>query len=73
MRDADAEGRTGCDSTDGKRAEQADPQTQRMGSWLSALSGEEMGVTANGNNVSFWNVLELVMMVAQHFQFTKCH
>ena len=25
----------GCDSTDGKRPEQADTQTQRVGSWLS--------------------------------------
>ena len=24
-----------CDSTDGKRAEQADPETQGVGSWLS--------------------------------------
>ena len=45
MRDADAEGRTGCDSTDGKRAEQADPLTDRVGSWWSG-AGE--GVTVDG-------------------------
>ena len=47
MREADTEGRTGCDSTDGKRPEQADPQTQRVGSWWSG-AGEGMGVTADG-------------------------
>ena len=35
VREADTEGHTGCDSTDEKRAEQAGPQTQRVGSWLS--------------------------------------
>ena len=28
MREADTEGHSGCDPTDGKRPEQADPQTQ---------------------------------------------
>ena len=40
VREADT-GHTGCDSTDGKRPEQADPQTQRVGSWLLGAWGEE--------------------------------
>ena len=47
MREADTEGHTRCDSTDGKRAEQADPETQRVGSWWSG-AGEGMGVNADG-------------------------
>ena len=42
---------TGCDSTDGKCPEQADPQTQRVGSWLSG-AGARNGVTADGDRVS---------------------
>ena len=51
MRDAETEGHTGCASTDRKRAEQADPQTQRVGSWWSG-AGARDGVTADGNRVS---------------------
>ena len=40
VREADT-GHAGCDSTDGKRPEQADPQTQRVGSWLLGAWGEE--------------------------------
>ena len=29
-------GHTGCDSTNGKRPEHANPQRQKVGSWLSA-------------------------------------
>ena len=43
VKEADTEGHTGCDSTDGKRAEQADPQTQRVGSWLSGAGGGKWG------------------------------
>ena len=46
MREADTEGHTGCDSTDGKRPEQADPHTQRVG------SGRRR-VTADGEGASF--------------------
>ena len=69
MRGADTEGHTGCDSTDGKRAEQADPQTQRVGPWLSGAR-VGMGVTADGDRTSFgrdggmfWN--EIVVIAAQ--------
>ena len=48
MREADTEGHTGCDSTDGKRAEQGDPETQRVGSWWSGAR-EGVGVTAYGD------------------------
>ena len=34
-----------CDSTDGKRQEQANPQAQRVGSWLSGVGG--WGVTSH--------------------------
>ena len=49
----DTEGHTGCDSIDGKRPEQADPQTERMDSWLPGV-GEGVGVTAHGDGISFW-------------------
>ena len=52
MREADTEGHTGCDSTDGKRPEQADPQTQKVGSWLSGAGGGEGG-DGDGDRVSF--------------------
>ena len=52
MKEADTEGHTGCDSTDGKRPEQAGPQTQRVGSWLSGAGGWD-GVDANEDGVSF--------------------
>ena len=42
-----------CDSTDGKRPEQADPQTQSVGSWLSGAAGEGEGVTTDEGGVSF--------------------
>ena len=45
-------GQTGCDSTDGKRPEQADPQTQRVGSWLSGAGGGDGG-DSDGDRVSF--------------------
>ena len=45
-------GHTGCDSTDGKHPEQADPQTLRVGSWLS-----EEGVRVTVDGASF-GVLE---------------
>ena len=32
---ADTDGHTGCVSTDGKHAEQANPETQGVGSWWS--------------------------------------
>ena len=48
MREADTEGHTGCDSTDGKRAEQGDPETQRVGSWWSG-AGE--GATVDGGGL----------------------
>ena len=54
MRGADTEGHTRCDSTDGKRAEQADPQTQRVGSWLSGADVLEGMMTVNGEGASFW-------------------
>ena len=44
MRGADTEGHTGCDSTDGKHAEQANPQTQTVGSWWSGAGGEGLWV-----------------------------
>ena len=47
MREADTDGHTGCDSTDGKRAEQAYPQTQRVGSHCQE-------VTANGDGGPLW-------------------
>ena len=50
MREADTEGHTGCDSTDGKCPEQADPQTQRVGSWLSRAGGGD-GVTTDGDRI----------------------
>ena len=40
----DTEGHMGRDSTDGKRPEPADPQTQRVGSWLPRRRGT-WGVT----------------------------
>ena len=52
MREADTEGHTVWDSTGGKRPEQAHPQTQRVGSWLSR-AGDRMEVTADENRVSF--------------------
>ena len=66
VRDADTEGHTGCESTDGKRAEQADPQTQRVGSCCQGLGSTERGVIANGDRMSFgswrmfWDVNTLV-------------
>ena len=46
MREADTEGHTGCDSTDGKRAEKADPQNE----WVPGCQELEqgVGVTADG-------------------------
>ena len=42
-------GHTGCDSTDGKRPEQADPQTWRVGSWWSgAGKGAVLGMDCSG-------------------------
>ena len=39
----------GCDPMDGKRPEQADPQTQRVGSWLSgAGEGVVLGMDCSG-------------------------
>ena len=73
MREADTEGHTGCDSTDGKRAEQADPQTQRVGSWLSGAGGRD-GVDANEDGVPFWgdeSVLRLDRTVAQHGEYPQ--
>ena len=51
VREADTEGHEGCDSTDGKHAEQADPQTQRVGSWWSGAVGGDGGVTGNGDGL----------------------
>ena len=50
VREAGTEGHTGCDSTDGKRPEQADPQTQ----WFPGCQGlgERVGVTAHGFRTS---------------------
>ena len=42
-----------CDSTDGKRPEQANAQTQRVGSWWSG-AGEEVVFL-----LGCWKVLEL--------------
>ena len=53
MREADTEGHTGCDSTDGKRAKQADPQTQGVGSWLSG-AGAGGWRDVDGDGVSPW-------------------
>ena len=50
MREAGT-GHTGCDSTDGTRAGQADPQTRRLGSWWSGWGGNRS--VANGNRASF--------------------
>ena len=61
VRDADAEGRTGCDSTDGKRAEQADPLTDRVGSWWSGAGERRMERDCWWRQDVFWgwkNVLE---------------
>ena len=62
------EGHTGCDSTDGKRAEQADPQTQRAGSWWSG-AGEGMDGDCSWGRVSFWGdesaLKSTVVMAAQ--------
>ena len=55
VREADTEGHTGWDAMDGKRPEQAHPQTQSAGFWLSG-AGEGM-LTAG---ISF-----SVMVVAQ--------
>ena len=41
VREAETEGHAVCDSTDGKRPEQANAQTQRVGSWWSE-AGEEV-------------------------------
>ena len=51
VREADTEGHTECDTTNGKCPEQADPQTQRVGSWLSG-AGERIG--DRGDRASFW-------------------
>ena len=48
MREADTEGHTGCDSTDGKRPGQADPQTQE---WVPGCQGR--GVNAHGVSFPF--------------------
>ena len=50
-READT-GHTGCDSTNGKRSEQAKPQTQTVGSWSSGAR-EAVRVTAEGDGASF--------------------
>ena len=50
VREGDTEGHTGCDSTDGKWPEQADPQTQRVGSCLSEAG--EVG-RANREGLTF--------------------
>jgi len=48
VREADT-GHAGCESTGGKRPEQADPQTQRVGSWLSgAGEGAVLGMDCSG-------------------------
>ena len=48
MIEADTEGHTGCDSTDGKCPEQAGPQTQE---WVPGCQGR--GVTAHGVGFPF--------------------
>ena len=52
MREADTERHTGCDSTDGKYPEQADPQAQRVGSCLSEAGEVEAG-KANREGLTF--------------------
>ena len=61
MREADTERHTGCDSTDGKRPEQFDPQTQRVGSWLSEAGRWGDGGSAPGDRLPIGrhNVLDL--------------
>lgn len=56
-----------CGPTDGKRPEKANPQTQRVGSWLP---GAEEGV---GLLLGSRNVLKLVVMVAQNCEYTKIY
>ena len=53
MREADTEGHTGCDSTDGKRPEQANPETQGVGSWLSEAGAGGLG-NIDGDGDSPW-------------------
>ena len=43
VREADTEGRTGCDSTDGERAEQADPQTDSGFTTVRGSGGDGAG------------------------------
>ena len=66
MREADTEGHTGCDSTDGKHPELADPQTQGVGSWLSGDGGEGV-LMRTGYFWGEWKVLEgTEVVVVEH-------
>ena len=56
----------------GECPEQAHPQGQRVSLWLSG-AGEGDGRVTKGDGISFWgnkNLLELVVMVAQHCRRT---
>ena len=62
VREADIEGHTGCDSTHGKRLEQVDPQTEKLG--CQGLR-EGVGVLLMRTGLLFgrWNVLELELSI----------
>ena len=72
MREADTEGHTGCDATDGKRPEQANPQTQRR-SGCQGLGWQQVGVAADGNGLllGLCNILEPGVVFAHNCECTE--
>ena len=67
MRGADTEGGHSCDSTDGKRPEQADLQTQGMDLWVPGPGGGERLLRGMGLFFGVMEVLEnyIVVKIAQ--------
>ena len=62
MKEADTEGHTGCDSTDGKRLEQVDPQTKKLGC-QGLREGVAVLLMRTGLLFGRWNVLELELSI----------
>ena len=73
VREADTEGHTDCDSTDGTRPEQADPRHRE---WVPGCQGLGRGwewllMRREGFLLGWWKLLELEVIVAQ--LCSKCH
>lgn len=76
MKEADTRDRILCDSIYMKCSEQANPWRRKEISGCQRLEEEgEQGIVVNGSRVSFQgdaNILELVVMVAHPYEYSKC-